>query len=40
LYVDSHSDVDRYADPRRVRDEAANAGVVTVAVTGMPSAFQ
>jgi hypothetical protein len=40
LYVDSHCHVDRYADPRRVLDEAANAGVVTVAVTEMPSAFQ
>jgi TatD DNase family protein len=40
LYVDSHCHVDRYADRRRALDEAANAGVVTVAVTEMPSAFQ
>jgi len=39
-YVDAHCHVDRYRDPRAVLRSAHNAGVTTVAVTEMPSAFQ
>lgn len=39
-YVDAHCHVDRYRDPRAVVRAASAQGVVTVAVTEMPSAFQ
>jgi TatD DNase family protein len=39
-YVDAHCHVDRYRDPRAVLKASHDAGVVTVAVTEMPSAFQ
>jgi TatD DNase family protein len=39
-FVDSHCHVSRYADPPGVLKRAAAAGVVTVAVTEVPSEFQ
>jgi TatD DNase family protein len=40
LFVDSHCHVDRFDDPPAVLAAAARAGVVTVAVTELPSRFQ
>jgi TatD DNase family protein len=40
LFVDSHCHLDRFDDPPRVLAAAAQAGVVTVAVTELPSRFQ
>jgi TatD DNase family protein len=40
LFVDSHCHLDRFDDPPRVLAAAARAGVVTVAVTELPSRFQ
>lgn len=40
MFIDSHCHLDRFADPRRVLEAAARAGVVTVAVTDLPSRFQ
>jgi TatD DNase family protein len=40
LFVDSHCHVDRFPDPTEVLATAARAGVVTVAVTELPSRFQ
>ena len=39
-YVDAHCHVDRYGDPRAVLAAARAAGVITVAVTEMPSRCQ
>jgi len=40
LYVDSHCHIDRFEDPASVLASAEQAGVVTVAVTELPSDFQ
>jgi TatD DNase family protein len=40
LYVDSHCHIDRFDDPAAVLASAERAGVVTVAVTELPSDFQ
>jgi TatD DNase family protein len=39
-YVDAHCHVDRYQDPRAVLRAGEAAGVVTIAVTELPSMFQ
>jgi TatD DNase family protein len=38
--LDSHCHLDLYPEPSAVADRAARAGVFTVAVTNLPSAFQ
>jgi TatD DNase family protein len=40
VYVDTHCHVDHYRDGRAVLKAAHDAGVVTVAMTELPSAFQ
>jgi TatD DNase family protein len=39
-YVDSHCHIDQYGQPMEVLKRAEAAGVVTVAVTELPSSFQ
>jgi TatD DNase family protein len=40
LYIDSHCHIDRFDDPAAVLARAERVGVVTVAVTELPSDFQ
>jgi TatD DNase family protein len=40
VFIDTHCHVERYPDPAGVLRTAANANVLTLAVTELPSAFQ